>query len=136
MKDDFIPEYWEMIRKSKTPSDKTPPSPLPLRTFESPTEKLPMKAKQAAALANVAYKKIYEESIQNNLTRWKEEAIGSIDASANHGNYDTSIWIYTSVSHRETETLGLEEFCRWLRGFGYKVTTDDLRIRISWEDAQ
>lgn len=31
--------------------------------FKSPTAELPMKAKQAAALADVAYKKIYEDSV-------------------------------------------------------------------------
>ena len=136
MKDDFIPEYWEMIRKSKEPSDRTPPSPLPLHTFKSPTEKLPMKAKQAAALANVAYKKIYEESVQNNLTRWKEKAIDAIDTSANCGNYDTFIWIYKTIDCNETEAFGLEDFCIWLRGFGYEVTTSEMRILISWEDAR
>lgn len=104
--------------------------------FKSPTAELPMKAKQAAALADVAYKKIYEDSVQDNLMRWKEDAINAINASANRGDYITSIWIYKSPGCDETETFGLEDFCEWLRGFGYDVSTDDTRIRISWKDAR
>ena len=104
--------------------------------FKSPTAELPMKAKQAAALADVAYQKIYEDSIQDNLMRWKEAAINAINASASRGNYDTSIWIYKSPSHNKTEEFGLEDFCEWLRGFGYDVSTDDMRIHISWENTR
>jgi len=104
--------------------------------FKSPTAELPMKAKQAAALADVAYKRIYEDSVQDNLMRWKNAAIDAIDVSANRGNYDTFIWIYKDPSHNKTETFGLDDFCVWLREFGYKVTTNDTMIRISWEDAR
>lgn len=104
--------------------------------FKSPTAELLMKAKQAAALADASYQKIYEDSVQNNLTRWKEDAIKSINASASLGNYNTFIWIYISGSSNVTETFGLEDFCKWLRGFGYKVSTEDRRICISWENAR
>lgn len=99
--------------------------------FKSPTAELPMKAKQAAALADVAYKKIYEDSVQDNLMRWKDAAINAINTSASRGNYDTSIWIYKTPSYDETDTFGLEDFCVWLSAFGYKVTTDDMIIYIS-----
>ena len=101
--------------------------------FKTPTAELPMKAKQAAALAEVSYQKIYEDSIQDNLMRWKDDAIKSIKASASFGNYGTSMWIYKRDGHDKTEAFGLDDFCEWLRGFGYKVTTDDSRIYISWE---
>ena len=101
--------------------------------FKTPTAKLPMKAKQAAALSDIAYKNLYEEAIQENLTRWKDDAIEAIDAAAKHGNYSTSIWIYTDTRYDKFEEAGLEDFCKWLRGFGYKVSEDDMRIRISWE---
>lgn len=101
--------------------------------FKSPTAELPMKAKQAAALADVAYQKIYEDSVQDNLMRWKEDAINAINVSVSRGDYITSIWIYKSPGCDETEEFGLEDFCEWLRGFGYDVSTDDTRIRISWE---
>lgn len=103
------------------------------KCFKTPTTELPMKAEQAAALAEVSYQKIYEDSVQDNLMRWKDDAIKSINASASFGNYNTSMWIYKSAGYNETEVLGLEEFCAWLRGFGYKVTTNDMRIYISWE---
>lgn len=103
------------------------------KCFKTPTAELPMTARQAAALAEVSYQKIYEDSVQDNLMRWKEDAINSINASASFGNYGTSMWIYKGDGHDKTEAFGLEEFCRWLRGLGYKVTTDDMRIYISWE---
>lgn len=92
-----------------------------------------MKAKQAAALADAAYKKIYEDSVQDNLMRWKDAAINAINASANRGNYDTSIWIYKSDGFNKTEAFGLDDFCEWLSGFGYDVSTDETKIHISWE---
>lgn len=104
--------------------------------FKSPTTELPMKAKQAVALADAAYQRIYEDSVQDNLTRWKENAINAINASANRGNYNTFIWIYKSPSYDETDTFGLGDFCAWLSTFGYKVTTNDMKIRIDWEDAR
>ena len=106
------------------------------KCFKTPTAELPMKAEQAAALAEASYQKIYEDSIQDNLMRWKDDAIKSINASASFGNYNTSIWIYKSAGYDKIETFGLEDFCEWLRGFGYKVTTDDMRIRISWENSR
>ena len=91
-----------------------------------------MTAKQAAALAEASYQKLYEDSIQNNLMRWKEDAIKSIDASASFGNYNTFIRIYKSDSYNKAEAFGVEDFCEWLRGFGYDVSTDDDKIRIRW----
>ena len=103
------------------------------KTFKTPTADLPMKAKQAAALAEASYQKIYEDSVQDNLMRWKDNAIKSIDAAASFGNYNTSMWIYKSTGYAKTEAFGLDDFCEWLRGFGYDVSTDDSRIYISWE---
>lgn len=101
--------------------------------FKTPTAELPMKAEQAAAMAEVFYQKIYEDSIQDNLMRWKDDAIKSINASASFGNYDTFIWIYKSDGFNKTEAFGLDDFCEWLSGFGYDVSTDETKIHISWE---
>ncbi len=101
--------------------------------FKTPTAKLPMKAKQAATLSDIAHKNLCEEAIQENLTRWKDDAIEAIEAAAKHGNYSTSIWIHTDTWYDKFEEIGLEDFCKWLRGFGYKVSEDDIKIRISWE---
>ena len=101
--------------------------------IKTPKAKQPITAKQAAALSDIAYKNLCEEAIQENLTRWKDDAIESIDAAAKYGNYSTSIWIYTNGRCDKFEEIGLEDFCKWLKGFGYKVSTDDSRIYISWE---
>ena len=101
--------------------------------FKSPTAKLPMTAKQAAALADISYQKLYDEYMQTNLTRWKDEAIKAIDEAASYGNYQTFIWIYKGTWGDEFQIIGLEDFCDWLQTFGYKVTTDDDRIYIKWK---
>lgn len=106
------------------------------KCFKTPTAELPITAKQAATLAEVSYQKIYEDSVQDNLMRWKDDAIKSINASASFGNYNTFIRIYKSDRYDKTEAFGVGEFCEWLRGFGYDVFTSDDKIRISWEKAR
>ena len=103
------------------------------KTFKTPTTELPMKAEQAATLSDMAYKNLCEEAIQENLTRWKDSAIEAIEAAAKHGNYSTSIWIYIDGRYDKFEEIGLEDFCKWLRVFGYKVFANDTKIHISWE---
>ena len=105
-------------------------------TIKTPEAKQPITAKQATALSNIAYQNLCEEAIQENLTRWKDDAIEAIEVAAKHGNYSTSIWIYTDVRCDKFEEIGLEDFCKWLRWFGYKVSTNDTKIRISWENVR
>ena len=102
-------------------------------TIKTPEVKQPITAKQAAELSKFSYEKACENAIQENLTRWKDKAIKAIEDAAFYGNYSTSIWIYASDYHDSFEAMGLDDFCKWLRGFGYKVSTNDIKIDISWE---
>ena len=101
--------------------------------IKTPEVKQPITAKQAAELTKFSYEKMCEKAIQENLTRWKDEAIKAIEDAAFYGNYSTSIWISASDYHDKFEAMGLDDFCKWLRGFGYKVSTSDTKIHISWE---
>ena len=91
-------------------------------------------ASEARKMAGDANNLAYEEAVRKNVERWSIKALEAITKAAQNGKFYAECPIYTERGFPfKEDSFGLNDFCKWLRNFGYDVGYSPSHIKIRWE---